>query len=185
MVTVVLPMGGVLVIRKLEDFRPLAYRIATEFFLPGADDDDVRQEAMIGAWKGLRDYRESAGLSLRNFVALCIRRQLATAVKTARRQKHDALTFAVRRLENAEGEVAEVVDLIEDPRADVVDLLAYREALEHMAAVRLSPIERHALLGIADGYSYAELGADFKRLDNAVQRARRKLVPPTWLQAAA
>ena len=173
----------------LERWRPYALAISRAYFLPGAERADLEQEAMLGLFKALRDYRPDGGMSLRNFVALCVRRQVISAVKTATRQKHEPLTWAVRHETNEDGDELAAAELIPDPRADVVDLIAAREELGRIAGVvrdRLSPLERHALIGFATGHSYEDLGGH-KLIDNALQRARHKLslVPPTPLQVAA
>lgn len=132
----------------LERFRPLAYAIARDYFLPGGDVDDVRQEAMIGVWKALRDYRPDGGKALPNFVALCVRRQLITAVKTATRVKHEALTFSDRIGEDVGAEIR--------PRTT-------RDSRR--------------------GRTWTAMHA--KSVDNALQRARRKLADPFEARCAA
>ena len=199
-------MGGVLV-SDLETFRPLAYAIARDYFLPGADVDDVRQEAMIGVWKALRDYRPDAGTTLRSFVAICVRRQCISAVKTATRAKHEVLNRAVYADRPVAGEEDELtqLDMLVAPGADPARIVEDREQLAELLDVvahDLSPLERRALIGLANGLSYEELREDAselrsrsggpstsvapKSIDNALQRARRKLAdPPTAAALAA
>ena len=185
----------------LERFRPFAYAIARPYFLPGADRDDVEQEAMIGVWKALRDYRPDGGMSLRSFVALCVRRQVITAVKTATREKHRGFLEAVRETPVEDDELS-VLDALASPGADPAEILESREealSLLRSIATELTPLERRALIGLANGYSYDELGPTlggrvtrhrdgsprYKRAENAVIRARQKLaLPPTTRQAA-
>ena len=198
-------MGGVLV-SDLETFRPLAYAIARDYFLPGADVDDVRQEAMIGVWKALRDHDPERG-SLRAFVALCVRRQLITAVKLATAGKHRPLSRAVYADAPVAGEEDDLtlLDLLVAPGADPARIVEDREQLRELLDVvahDLSPLERRALIGLANGLSYEELREDAselrsrsggpstsvapKSIDNALQRARRKLAdPPTAAALAA
>lgn len=191
-------------LERLEHFRPPAYGIASEFFLPGADEDDVRQEAMIGVWKGLRDYRPDRGTSLRSFVALCVRRQLITALKLARRGKHEVLNRAVyvdRPVAGEEDELTQLYMLVA-PGADPARIVEDRE---HLAAIldvvahALTPLERRALIGFANGLSYREIAGEVggdtlwpdgtprhKRVENALIRARTKLSdPPTAAALAA
>jgi RNA polymerase sporulation-specific sigma factor len=68
---------------------------ARSYFLAGADRDDVFQEGMIGLYKAIRDYRPDRQSSFRSFAELCITRQLITAIKTAKRQKHSPLNTYV------------------------------------------------------------------------------------------
>jgi len=72
-------------------YRRFARAKARSYFLVGADSDDVEQEALIGLYKAARDFRPEHQSSFRAFAELCITRQIITAIKTATRQKHQAL----------------------------------------------------------------------------------------------
>src|SRR5215510_12598884 len=75
----------------LERYRRFARAKARNYFLVGADSDDIEQEGMIGLYKAARDFRPERQASFRAFAELCITRQVITAVKTATRQKHQPL----------------------------------------------------------------------------------------------
>src|SRR3546814_11404580 len=75
----------------LTRYRRFARAKARSYFLVGADSDDVEQEALIGLYKAARDFRPQHQSSFRAFAELCITRQIITAIKTATRQKHQAL----------------------------------------------------------------------------------------------
>src|SRR3990170_342318 len=68
---------------------------ARNYFLIGADKDDLVQEGMIGLYKAIRDYRPDKQSSFRAFAELCIQRQIITAIKTSTRQKHIPLNSYV------------------------------------------------------------------------------------------
>ena len=68
--------------------------LAKQYFAPGADRDDLIQEATIGFFKAVRDYKKDRG-SFGGFVELCVRRQIITFIKTTTRQKHAALNRAI------------------------------------------------------------------------------------------
>lgn len=72
--------------RLLRRYQPLLDAHARRYFLPGGDDDDVAQEARIGFAKAVRGYRPDAGASFSTFAALCVARQLASALQAARRR---------------------------------------------------------------------------------------------------
>lgn len=74
----------------------LVLSVARKYFVPGGDQEDVRQQAMIGFWKAARDYDEAAGASFSSFARTCMQRQVITAVKAANRMKHSPLTEADR-----------------------------------------------------------------------------------------
>lgn len=150
--------------------RGLALAIAHEFFWPGAEGQDVEQEAMIGLWIAARGYQEGQGTKFRTFAALIIRRRLSTCVKTARREKHSPLNLALRTWEGSE-----ILDQLPSLH-QVADIAEDRERLRIVIAAigRLSEFERHCVIGIGAGMSYGEIG-DTKRVDNALTRARKKL----------
>ena len=74
----------------------LVLSVARRYFVPGGDQEDVRQQAMIGFWKAVRDYSDSAGAAFPSFARTCMQRQVITAVKAANRMKHSPLTEADR-----------------------------------------------------------------------------------------
>jgi DNA-directed RNA polymerase specialized sigma subunit len=57
---------------------------ASSFYLPDCDSDDIDQEARVGFMKAVRWYRGGRGSSFRTFAELCVARQLAGAIATAR-----------------------------------------------------------------------------------------------------
>lgn len=74
----------------------LVMSVARRYFVPGGDHEDVRQQAMIGFWKAVRDYSGTAGAAFPSFARTCMQRQVITAVKAANRMKHTPLTDADR-----------------------------------------------------------------------------------------
>ncbi len=74
----------------------LIVSVARRYFVPGGDHEDVRQQAMIGFWKAVRDYREGAAAAFPSFARTCMQRQVITAIKAANRMKHSPLNEADR-----------------------------------------------------------------------------------------
>jgi RNA polymerase sporulation-specific sigma factor len=74
----------------------LIMSVARRYFVPGGDHDDVRQQAMIGFWKAVRDFTGDAGASFPSFARTCMQRQVITAVKAANRMKHSPLNDSDR-----------------------------------------------------------------------------------------
>lgn len=74
----------------------LIMSVARRYFVPGGDHDDVRQQAMIGFWKAVRDFTPDAGASFPSFSRTCMQRQVITAVKAANRMKHSPLNESDR-----------------------------------------------------------------------------------------
>ncbi len=80
----------------LDRHEGLVVSVARRYFVPGGDHEDVRQQAMIGFWKAVRDYSPTAGAAFPSFARTCMQRQVITAVKAANRMKHSPLTHADR-----------------------------------------------------------------------------------------
>jgi RNA polymerase sporulation-specific sigma factor len=168
----------------LERYRRFARAKARGYFLAGGDTDDIEQEAMIGLFKAIRDFRHGQS-SFRAFAELCITRQIMTAVKTACRQKHQPLNryvslWGVRITDDpCERLVEELFDQrVPDP-ADEVVTLEGQAAMRTALAALLSALEVDVLRLHLDGCSYQEisdrLGRHVKAVDNALQRIKRKL----------
>jgi RNA polymerase sporulation-specific sigma factor len=168
-------------------YRRFARAKARSYFLVGADSDDVEQEAPIGLYKAARDFRPHHESSFRAFAELCITRQIITAIKTATRQKHQALNQYVSISgtrggdDSGERTVEELIHLHRhagDPADRVVADERFGLMRDRMAQV-LSPLEIEVLTLYVEGKSYQEigdhLGRHVKSIDNALQRIKRKL----------
>lgn len=149
---------------------------ASEFFLPGGDDDDLRQEARLGLLAAIRSF-DFASTSFKTFARLCVRRKLMTVVKLANGGRALALTDAARVAVDDEDEPVAAVDVIPARRTDPAEVIAAAEQIRALVLgiKQLSPTERRALVGIClEGRCYDEIGPR-KQVDNARQRATRKL----------
>jgi RNA polymerase sporulation-specific sigma factor len=168
--------------RIVADLRPMIRSVARLYFAPGLTLDDLRQEATIGVWKAIVDYRADAGL-FASFAELCARRQVITAVKTATRGKHSALNHSARRTENDEGEEIDITDVLESGAPSAAERMEMRDELRSIGRglrVALSRDEAAALILFSAGASYGQIVAatkfpNEKSVDNALQRARGKL----------
>ena len=168
-------------------YRRFARAKSRGYFLVGGDADDIEQEALIGLYKAARDFRPEHQASFRAFAELCITRQIITAIKTATRQKHQALNQYVSisgsRTGDEAGERA-VEELIHTNRKgdDPADRLVAGErfaAMKDRLAEVLSDLEVDVLTLYVEGKSYQEIGDQLDRhvksIDNALQRIKRKL----------
>lgn len=161
---------------------------ARNYFLIGADKDDLVQEGMIGLYKAIRDFRPDKQSSFRAFAELCIQRQIITAIKTSTRQKHIPLNSYVsltRPIPQDGGEEPDrvLVDVLtQDRSSDPVEMVISREEVENMqTSFReiLSDLEAHVLHLYLEGKSYQDIAKGLKRrvksIDNALQRIKRKI----------
>lgn len=159
---------------------PMMWAATRGLFAPGLTREDLLQEARLGLFKAARDYNGTGHFVA--FAKMCAERSAWTAVKSALRHKHQPLNDAVSMDKpNPDGseDTALIPALHADPEARVLD----RERLEALIqSMRwdLSPLEAKSLWMVeAEGIPYAEVGRILERsekaIDNAVQRARRKL----------
>lgn len=156
----------------VEEHALFAYAIAREYFIPGADREDVRQEALVGVLKAVRTW-QPGGLSLRNLVGLSVRRHLISTFRIAGAAKHRPLTEAIREGPDELGEPCDILELLPAPVSDPYERLLERQRLDAVrACVRGLPAhQRHAVATVANGIPYHH----DKTIDNALWRARRKL----------
>lgn len=159
--------------------RPLALNVARDYYLPGAERKDTEQEALIALWEACQDYDPTKG-SFAGFARVVVRRRLITAVKVATRERNNVLTRAERTTLDAEGDEVSVVEVIAGGH-DPADVVLSRERLGVLVdGVRaLAAIEREGIGHVVNGLEYK----GNRRIDNAIQRARRKLARA--LEAAA
>lgn len=156
------------------------------YFIVGGDREDLEQEALIGFYKSVRDFKPELQASFRAFAELCINRQIITAIKAATRKKHEPLNQAVSFWaprpghdgEDHEDEIPAAADATADPAEQLVAL--ERLTTTHAAlAGSLSPLEVEVLTHYLDGRSYdliaVAVGRHAKAVDNALQRVKRKL----------
>ncbi|MGI9119895.1 MAG: RNA polymerase sporulation sigma factor SigH [Acidimicrobiales bacterium] len=169
----------------IQRYRRFASSKARGYRIPGGDADDIDQEALIGLYRAVRDYRGGRGATFRTFAELCITRQILTAVRTARRRKHQPLNQYVsisppRGQERREWLLEQFLGdhPAHDPADDVI-ADDDTQALNRLVATLLSSLEVEVLRLFVQGRTYQEIGAQLgrhaKSVDNALQRVKRKL----------
>lgn len=167
----------------IQRFGGFARRKARGYFLIGGDREDVEQEALIGLYKAIRDFRPGRDATFRAFAELCIRRQIITAIKSATRLKHQPLnSYQSISVESATSEPATEAVLARHSDGDPCErLVAAEQGRDWRLWVDalLSPLEVQVLHLYLDGQSYQEiallLDRHTKAIDNALQRIKRKL----------
>ncbi|MCU1497882.1 MAG: polymerase factor sigma-70 [Acidimicrobiales bacterium] len=170
----------------VERYRRFVRSRSRGFFLVGGDRDDLEQEALIGFYKSVRDFRPELQASFRAFAELCINRQLITAIKTATRKKHvplnQSISFSATRPDEDDNRSDEDLLAAIDPHSDPLEQLVDREdvaATHAVLAANLSELEVQVLTRYVAGASYdmiaEEVGRHVKAVDNALQRIKRKL----------
>ena len=179
-------------------YKEMVRNRARSMFILGGDSEDMIQEGMIGLFKAVRDYDCGRDASFSTFAALCVSRQLYTAVQAFGRKKHMPLNTAVslnapvQNTNDPDGESGlELEEALSgelgaqpageygmNPEKLVIErenLLQLQERIENS----LSPLEKQVLDLYLTGMNYVEiariLNRDEKSTDNALQRIRAKV----------
>ncbi|EUJ19434.1 RNA polymerase factor sigma-70 [Listeria grandensis FSL F6-0971] len=151
-------------------YQSIIYWKATQYFLQGAERDDLVQEGMIGLFKAIRDYKEEREASFRSFAEICINRQILSAVKRSMRQKNYALNTSVSIDTPIDDEDAidwTLLDVISEKEAMTPeDFLIQNENLAsvaHKLEEVTSEFEREVLHQYLEGKTYQEMAVHFNK----------------------
>ena len=152
-------------------YERLVHKMSQRFFLPGADRQDVVQEAMVGLAHAIRTFDTGFERRFFDYAVMCIRNSLVRAIRGANRKKQQILNQA-----------GEMTDLTPVPTVMAVDeVVLGRMGLQEMFKVlasKLSPLEidvlRKRLSGSVSEEMAAELNLSVKQIENALFRARQK-----------
>ncbi len=163
----------------------IVYSKSKYFFIKGLDKDDVIQEGMVGLYKAIRDYRIEREASFRGFCQLCVHRQLVSAIKRANRQKHMPLnnSTSINKSLNYDNQKGRSFnEILPDKDVNLEKKYVYKEILTLVfkdMKKELTELEREVFMEYLDDKSYREISCilevNVKTVDNALQRARKKL----------
>lgn len=156
------------------------------YYMAGADEDDIVQEGMIGLLKAIRQYDAAKEASFATFAGICITSQIINAIRSADREKHRALNTSVS-LSKPVGEDNEdliledtlMTGLAETPENLLVikDVVYY---VMHNGDNIFSDFEMQVLNELIKGSGYdktsSKLGKNYKSIDNAMQRIKKKII---------
>ncbi|WP_050897294.1 RNA polymerase sporulation sigma factor SigH [Patulibacter medicamentivorans] len=172
--------------RLIKRYQGFVRMKASSFFLNGGDRDDLVQYGLMGLYEAIRDFRTDRESSFRNFAELCITRRMITAIKADNRHKakllNDAVSLSSPPPGASEGE-STLHEVIAGPgKHDPARLAVDRDELRALVSSvpeLLSDLESRVLALYLRGRTYEQisetLGSDTKRVDNALQRVKRKI----------
>ena len=133
---------------------------------------DLIQEGMIGLLSSVYGYSSSGGAEFTTYSVKCISNCIMSAVRNQLRNKHTPLNSYV---------LIDSIDLT-DGQANpevVVEMQERMNLLRERVSYRLSPLEQDVLKLHIAGHNYnsiaEKLSVTEKTVDNALQRARKKL----------
>lgn len=161
----------------VDKYKYLVRQKARPLYLAGGDQEDLIQEGMLGLFKAIQGYQEDKETAFSTFAALCIDRQMYSAISMSQRQKHQPLNSFVSLSEPVSEQELRLIDE-ETPEA----ILISRESVDRMhEKIReiLSPFEYQVLELYLKGYGYQQIAQQMekspKAIDNALQRIRTKV----------
>lgn len=165
----------------LKEYKKFIFLNVKNYFLVGAEQDDLLQEGMIGLLKAIKNYSKEKA-SFKTFATLCIRRQILTAIRSSTAQKNSVLN-------EASGNNLEIEDIHEgysknlylnkqyNPEAIFLSkekVMEFQNFVEH----NFSPFERKVFNYMIKGFSYKEIAEELEKtpkvIDNSFQRIKRK-----------
>lgn len=169
--------------KELSKYRPVATAIARSWGpIAGLDEDDVEQEALIALMEAHVNYDPERAVPFHLFADKVIRLRLCDIETKANRQKHRPLNTAIVVVKGPDGQDIPMLELLPHRVPTPHRIAIGRETLHELADAiehQLTPAERLAIRGVLNGVEYRDLAASFEAgergVDNAVQRARRKL----------
>lgn len=146
--------------------------VARRFFLAGGDTEDLVQEGMCGLYSAMTSFDGQGGFSA--YAHACIRNRILDAVKKSCAYKNSALNDSMPFCEDDAGAGRSF-----SPEEQLLGSEAASEFFKKMKCA-LSPLEYRAICMYIDGATMAEmcsaLGKTYKQTDNALVRAKHKLV---------
>ena len=160
--------------------------ISREYFLIGAEFDDLIQEGMIGFYKAISVYDEDKNNNFSAFASLCIHRQLQNAVKNANRKKNQPLNsyVPIKYFDGSNSSDEEQITklVIVDDTSNIEQNYIDKE----MQAIVVSKVKDmltqqqfYVLKMFLNGESYTNIAKTFnltcKNVDNMLQAIKKKL----------
>lgn len=162
------------------------------FYLPGAEREDIIQEAYIGFLKAIQDFDKSKG-NFFNFANLCVQRQITTAIKLSNRNKSKVLKNPISLESNIFDEELgdkSLYDYISPNKIiqgtyqensiedTIIDFMEKNRIKENLVS-KLTSKEKEILKLRAQGFTYMEIAkkinSSAKSVDNAIQRIKKKI----------
>jgi len=168
----------------LQYFKPKVTAICREYFLLGADFDDLSQEGMIGLYKAVKSFDSTKSVSFKTFAEVCVVRQMITAVKSSTRKKNSPLNHYISIHDSSRDcEETGFFSALEDMRnMNPESIMIEKETAQGMEfeiSRLLSSFENRVLALYLQGVSYKEIATQLDRepkaVDNALTRIKKKI----------
>ncbi len=173
----------------IDKYKGTVRYLANQYYLIGADKEDLLQEGMIGLFKAIRDFRSNKNSSFYTFAVLCIKREMFSAINKYHSKKNSPLNNYVSFSETLEENSGDkenpgtVLDLLESESIFTPEQAAldneFLESFEELSSELLSDKEYQVMQLFLQGKGYREIAEELsmtpKSADNALQRSKQKL----------
>ncbi|MGL4934513.1 MAG: sigma-70 family RNA polymerase sigma factor [Cetobacterium sp.] len=166
----------------LDSFKPIIKKNNHLFFLKGGDNDDLLQEGYIGLLKAIKYFNPSKKVNFRTFATLCIRSQIISSIKLYNSNKHLVLNSSISEnifIENIDSFVFETFHTYKFNPENIFFEKEQINSLIDFSNNYLSKFEQKIFMYLCMKYTYREitdiLNESDKKIDNTIQRIRRKL----------
>lgn len=161
-------------------YRRFIFARTKDYFLCGADKEDLIQEGMIGLSKAISAFDINKNASFSTFASLCIRRQIVSAIKAYNAGKNRFLNEAqTAHGENGTYNYGAGNNSFYNYNPEEIFLC--KEKLRKFREYRISnfsTLENHVFEHMVLGKTYVEIGEILNRppknIDNAMQRIKKK-----------
>ena len=174
----------------MRKYKETVRKKARMYYMAGADEDDIVQEGMIGLLKAIRQFDPGKDASFGTFAGVCITRQIISAIRSAGRDKHKPLNTSVplsNPVVNGSEDVTIADTLKTDRSENPEELMVFRDIAEyilHNGDHVFSDFEMQVINELLKCNDYErvsqKLNRNVKSVDNAVQRARKKIIKYLW-----
>ena len=148
--------------------------IARKYSAQGYEQNDFVQEGLMALLYACKTYDAHGGSSFGNFVSLIVERRFISIFRSSQSKKAVPDAMLVR----IDGIGEELTDYVAPPEEQLVYKEQLGQVLKRLHAL-LSAREYEVLMLFASGLSYSKISQQLniseKSVDNALQRARRKV----------
>ena len=148
--------------------------IARKYSAQGYEQNDFVQEGLLALLHACKTYDSQGGRSFNSYVSLLVERRLISIIRGSQSKK--AVPDSV--LVHFDGLEDELTDYVRSPEEQLMHKEQLNQVMHRLHAL-LSAREYEVLMLFASGLSYSniskKLNISEKSVDNALQRARRKV----------
>jgi len=165
----------------LKKYKRIILSCVESYYLPWAEKEDLIQEGMVALYNAIKGFNYRYPFP--SFAKTCVIRKLYSVIRLQNSLKHKLLTNAVCLNKPVyDNGNRTLFDTMPGKNADPCDLISEideRKWIVNQARKNLTELEKQVLKLYLNGLSYRDIADTLnlkpKTVDNALQRAKRKL----------